>query len=160
MARVPSKPNPAAPPTKEPPDDGFQEAIRKAVSDLVTSRQADQIVERVTTIAYSEMFSGPLPHPKHLAEYAQIIPDGPNRIMAMAEKNLEHHSSMQRTGLQAEVAERRLGLWLGAGCFSLLVLGALAAVYLEAHASVPIAFLGAAALGGVGVLVNGRQGKK
>lgn len=31
------------------------------------------------------MYSGPLPHPDMLREYAKIVPDAPERILKMAE---------------------------------------------------------------------------
>lgn len=48
---------------------------------------------------YTELHSGPLPHPQILAEYDKIIPDGAERLLAMAEKE-------QDSRIQAEKETR------------------------------------------------------
>jgi len=39
-------------------------------------------------LAVGEAWSGPLPHPEALAGYARLLPDAPERILAMAEKDI------------------------------------------------------------------------
>lgn len=139
------------------PDD-LREAIERAVADAIPARDTRRVVDRLETILVSEHHSGPLPHPSHLRDYADLIPDGPDRIMRMAERNLDHNIDLQDRALRAEIVDRRLGLALGWLSLVILVLGAVASVYLDAHPTVPIAFLGASALGGVGMLIKGRNG--
>ena len=44
--------------------------------------------------------AGPLPDPETLRRYAEIIPDGAERIMRMAEKEQEGRLSVQRAGVK------------------------------------------------------------
>ena len=53
-----------------------------------------------TSIAQYQQWSGPLPSPESLAKYNAVIPNAAERIMAMAEKEMEHRH-------QREDAEQR-----------------------------------------------------
>lgn len=61
----------------------------------------------------AEMFSGPLPPPSILAAYSDIIPDGANRVMVMAEEQSKHRRWLESYTLQSE--SRRANAGLGAG---------------------------------------------
>ena len=52
----------------------------------------------------ANIHSGPLPSPKNLAMYDQIIPDGANRIMSMVEKEQEARIELMRKKLEANIA--------------------------------------------------------
>ena len=61
---------------------------------------------RVTTTAIS--FQGPLPPPEVLARYSNLIPNGAERIMAMAESQLQHRQSLESVVVKGNVrAETR-----------------------------------------------------
>lgn len=122
-------------------------------------RELTEVTRRITEIAVSEQFSGPMPHPRHLREYDEILPGAAERILSMAERNLEHNVSMDRQVVNAEVADRKLGMLLGAGIFALLIFGAFAALFVSDSAIVPGLFLGTAAIGGVVAFIRGRNGK-
>lgn len=51
----------------------------------------------------ANIHSGPLPSPQDLAIYNQIIPDGANRIMCMAEKEQEIRMELGRKQLEANI---------------------------------------------------------
>lgn len=156
MTRPPSKEK-SAEPEITPPDD-LKEAIEKAVGNIVPARQTKQIVDQIATaVILREQFSGPLPHPRHLREYADLIPDGPNRIMTMAEDSLRHQRAQEEKALSAEVSERKLGILLGFAAFIALILAAIGTAWIGAHPSVPIALVGASAIGGISVLIKGRS---
>ena len=42
------------------------------------------------------MFSGPLPHPDSLKDYNEAVPNGAERILAMAEKQTTHRHEMEK----------------------------------------------------------------
>jgi uncharacterized membrane protein len=111
----------------------------------------------MTSLIISESFSGPLPHPRHLRGYEEIAEGAAERIISMAENSQEHHRDMDRKVLAAEIADRKLGMWLGAGAFALLVVSAFASALLLENPVVPGLFLGAAALGAVGLFIRGRS---
>ena len=104
----------------------------------------------------SEHFSGPLPHPKHLAGYEAVAPGSADRIITMAEKSVAAYISNQQLVLQADVDDRKLGMCLGAACFALLVAGALICYFKTGDAVVTGIFLGAGAIGVIAAFINGR----
>ena len=46
-------------------------------------------------IAHGAMWAGPIPPPELLAEYDQVIPNGAERILSMAEKQSDHRMRME-----------------------------------------------------------------
>lgn len=116
------------------------------------------MVSEVTAIMESEYFSGPIAHPRHLREYESICPGSADRIVRMAEERNNHIMAMERLAVESEIADQRRGMLLGAGLFALLIVAALGSAALGQPA-VAGGFLTAAALGGIGVFVKGRNGK-
>jgi len=47
-------------------------------------------------VAQHSSFSGPIPPPELLAQYDQIIPDGANRLLIMAEKQSNHRQHLEK----------------------------------------------------------------
>lgn len=137
----------------------IEDAIERALEGKVAKRDLTEVARRITQIAVNEQFSGPMPHPKHLREYDDILPGAAERILSMAEQNLQHSVDMDRSILKAEVADRKLGMVLGAGLFGLLIVGAFSALFVTTNPVVPGLFLGTAAIGGVVAFIKGRNGK-
>src|SRR5260370_11293747 len=54
-------------------------------------------------------FSGPLPHPALLAKYNEVIPNGAERIMAMAERQSAHRESLEACVVAGNVASQARG---------------------------------------------------
>lgn len=54
-------------------------------------------------------FIGPLPPPSILESYKKIIPDAPERILKMAEKNSDHLIEMDIASLKAEKSQTARG---------------------------------------------------
>lgn len=114
---------------------------------------------RRTLAAVSTEFEGPLPPPAMLDGYNQVIPDGANRIMRMAESEAEHRRSVekevlaiQREDLWRERSERRLGQILA---FVLCTIAILAGVYGVTQSSGPAGQIagGFVGVGGLASLV-------
>ena len=73
-----------------------------------------------------EMYSGPLPHPDLLNRYREIIPDAPERILRMAERQSEHRIEMERRLIVNGIWNERAGLVFGfIVCLTALVCGVL-----------------------------------
>lgn len=72
------------------------------------SQQPNQPIRPVVTQYAS--YEGPIPPPNLLAEYNEIIPDGANRIMTMAEKQQEHRHYIEKTVIEAGVDQSKRGL--------------------------------------------------
>ena len=91
--------------------------------DPESHREQRQLLVRSEVTAAS--FSGPLPPPETLVKYNEPVPDGAERIIAMAEKQAEHRMKQEGRGIGADIVRANLGL--GAGF--IVALGGLGASY-------------------------------
>jgi len=58
---------------------------------------------------HAAYFSGPLPPPQLLAKYNEVIPNGAERIMAMAEKQSAHRENLESRVVNGNVANQTRG---------------------------------------------------
>jgi len=58
---------------------------------------------------YQELFAGPLPHPQILSGYSEIIPDGANRIMIIAEKQQNHRIKIEDSAVHSQNKQGEYG---------------------------------------------------
>ena len=92
--------------------------------------QPEEVKEEVASRLMSRMtYSGPIPHPSLLKEFDQIIPDGANRIMIMAENQSQHRMKMEEKNLTANNRAHLLGLLFGGSIGLLIVFGAIFLIY-------------------------------
>lgn len=157
MGKPPSKRQSTSQSTEELDDNSLEAVIDRQIGDIVSQKQREVIVAKMTSLMVSEHFSGPIPHPKHVRGYEEISPGAADRIIRMAEVRQAHHMDMDKKILAAEVADRKLGMWLGAAAFVFLVACALVTALITDSEVIPGLFLGAAAIGGVGLFIRGRQ---
>jgi len=90
------------------------------------TRQAEIIHEdgrRENVQLKAERFwSGALPRPEDFSKYAEVVPDAPERILQMAEREQAHRIAMESQLVPAETAAGARGQWLGA-FLSIIALG-------------------------------------
>ncbi|MBL9045962.1 MAG: DUF2335 domain-containing protein [Tabrizicola sp.] len=137
----------------------LEEEIDRQIGDLVPQGARSQVVARITTLMVSEHFSGPIAHPRHLREYEDICPGSADRIISMAEHRNQHNMDMDRTSLAESVKDQKLGMVMGGGLFALLVSAALVVALKTESVLLAGLFLGAAAVGVIGLFIRGRNGK-
>lgn len=157
MAKPPAKNEGSARPPETEILDPIAEEIQRRVSSLVSKQQAAQVTSQMVSLFKEERFSGPIAHPNHLRAYEEIVPGSAERIIAMAEKGMEHNQKMDAEFLQANVNDTKMGRWFGFGALMALIVAALW-TGLAGHTVLAGLFLGAGALGTVGVFVRGRGG--
>ena len=68
------------------------------------NRQPDQV-----TTTLSASYQGPLPPPNILARYNDVLPDGANRIVAMAENQAQHRQNLESAVIGGNVANEKRG---------------------------------------------------
>lgn len=127
---------------------------------MIPAPQRVQAVERVVGMMESEVFVGPLPHPKHLAEYERCSAGLATRIVAMAELAQGRIEDRKDLIVENEFQDRRLGMWLGffALC-ALLTCGTILTV--TGNTAVGVTLFGAAVFGTViGGFIHGRTPKR
>ncbi len=76
--------------------------------------------------------SGPLPDPETLAQYSEIIPNGAERIMLMAEKQLNHRIKMENKVVSGQLFQSNLGQLL-AFLIGLAALGSANYIIISGH---------------------------
>jgi len=103
-------------------------------------------------VAVLEMHKGPLPHPRILGGYDEIIPGAAREILEMAKAEQRHRHTMENR----ETAYPYFGMALGGTCLLSCIAGA---VFLATHAyseKVALALIGAPVLAGIGWFINSR----
>lgn len=78
---------------------------------------------------FLEHFSGPLPPPDAFAKYDKALTGAANRILIMAEKQLEHRQKVEKKIINSNIVNERIGLIFGL----VVALSALAAAMYCAH---------------------------
>jgi uncharacterized membrane protein len=130
--------------------------LEEAVGPIIGGNQRGQVIERVTEIVAEESFSGPVPHPKHLAAYEDICPGLADRFTAMAEIAQKRAEDRRDKIVELEYGDRRLGMCFG---FAALIVMLVAGVVLAALGNTILGggLLSAAILGAVVTpFINGR----
>jgi len=73
----------------------LNEAIAEIIEkDLSTEQKTQQIFQMIQIS--QESFSGPIPHPKILQGYQDLLPSAPERILSMAEKEQQHRIDVEK----------------------------------------------------------------
>lgn len=107
-------------------------------------------------IRTEERFSGPLPHPEHFKKYNQIVPGSANRLLKMAEDDLSHIHSIQKSQMTIEAIATIGGLIIG-GIIAITALVGSGYLIIKGH-DVAGALLGTGTLSSlVGIFVYGRK---
>ena len=146
--------------SREPQDNlsDFTTQIEKRIGNLVQGKAKEQVVSQVLALVREE-FSGPIPHPRHLNAYEAICPGAADRILRMAEIQLDTQAEIAKAEVKGEQSDRKAGMWMGFGALLALVV---AAVFCAAIGQQVIAgsFIGVGALGTNGRFISGRNGAK
>jgi uncharacterized membrane protein len=65
--------------------------------------------ENAAIVQMSASFSGPIPPPGLLEKYNEVIPNGADRIMAMAERQSAHRESLEASVVAGNIANQARG---------------------------------------------------
>ncbi|MBM4027710.1 MAG: DUF2335 domain-containing protein [Planctomycetes bacterium] len=91
---------------KEKPD-----SPQPAKSSCVPEQLKEEVAQEVIAVIRQEfLFSGPLPPPQILAQYDATVPNGAERIMAMAEKQSEHRRRLEAKVIDTDARNSLLGV--------------------------------------------------
>lgn len=88
-----------------------QDKPRQPPPQLPSHEALRQLVRQ--EISVSATFSGPLPPPDILARYNDAIPDGAERIIALAERQAAHRMALESRVVDADIKRSNLGLGAG-----------------------------------------------
>ena len=124
------------------------EILRPLLRDPAQAPKAAAAV----VLASVEMFSGPLPHPQHLARYESLIPGSGRDILRMAMGEQSHRHKMQTL----EMVYPYLGWFSGSVGFLICVAGAVYLGTIGGHDILAAAMLGVPVVGVIGWFINAR----
>ena len=166
LARTPSKstskPSGTATEAREPDSasqnpviDGLQRELEPVLSDL-SRVQREQVLTRVTQVVMAEAYSGPMPHPRHFREFEMTLPGSAERLLAMAEKSLDHNISIKASALKGDQNYRTLGMIFGFLALAIMICGALYAGMNDNNVLAGL-LLGASVVGTVVAFINGQK---
>lgn len=96
----------------------------------------EEVAQELLTGGYRSMtYSGPIPHPQLLREFNDVIPDGANRIMIMAESQSEHRRNLETKVVNANNRDSLLGVIFAFIIAIVIVLGAIFLIYKDKNLS-------------------------
>ena len=101
------------------------EFIKKQPSDVQEEVVNELIAQRIESMTYS----GPIPHPQLLKEFNDVIPNGADRIMTMAEKQSGHRITLEEKVVNANNRDSFLCVVFAGVIALLIVLGAIFLIY-------------------------------
>ena len=130
-----------------------QELETELKSLSVPPEKRENVIQRVLTLV--ESYRGPLPHPRHFGQFEEILPGSAERILRMAENEQSYRHGMGRNIVRAESSYASKGQLIGAFVIIALIGCALYSIILGSTTGAGL-FLGAGALGGVAMFVNGQ----
>jgi len=124
--------------------------------DSISEDKKKVILKAIYTVAYRESFSGPIPPPKLLAQYNDVVNNGAERIMTMAENQSKHRIGLENHAIKEELRQSRNGQWFGF-ILGLIGMGLAAWLAIEGHDTVAGIFGTTTIVGLVTVFVIGRR---
>jgi uncharacterized membrane protein len=78
------------------------------IFDGIPKQKRQQII-RSLVVTMHKTHIGPLPDPETLAQYSAIIPNGAERIMLMAEKQLNHRMKIENKVVGGQMLQSNIG---------------------------------------------------
>jgi len=124
--------------------------VKDLIKDLSRTGDREAVMRAISIV---ELFSGPLPHPRIMAQYKEVMPDAPDRIFKMAEKQQDHRCGLENKVIEGDVKRANTGLILGFILFIFFGVGGIILLALGKDLQGYIA-LGVSLLGNVGSLIK------
>ena len=91
------------------------------VLETLEPEQRSKIVSAFMALETEHSFRGPLPAPEDFKAYGDVIPDAPERILSMMERQVEHRISTERNIVTSGLKESIRGQWMGYSIVVILI---------------------------------------
>lgn len=106
--------------SESPEEEDLQEvekylrSINPRIFEGVNKKKKEELLKSFSfTLIQSKSHSGPLPAPDTLSEYNELIPNGAERIMKMAENQQSHRHELEKKIIPNQVQQSKMGQWFG-----------------------------------------------
>lgn len=107
-------------PTENRIDDNSNDSLDELEQELVQVNpnvfqgvNKKKKTEILKSVSVTMMHAGPLPDPQSLSSYDQLIPNGADRIMKMAEKQQDHRMKIESTAIGRQTFQSFMGQVFG-----------------------------------------------
>ena len=90
-----------------------EQEITKVNPKIFEGIPANKKFELLNIFSIQKTHSGPLPPPEQLEKYSEIIPNGADRIMAMAEKQQAHRIELEKIAVNQQLTQSKRGQTFG-----------------------------------------------
>jgi uncharacterized membrane protein len=104
-------------PSRGQPSNHPVPAPSQQVSDRPNPGNGDGVGQMIAV--RGTYYQGPIPPASELEQYRLVLPDAPDRILAMAEKQEVHRHEMERLYVSGNIANERIGV-ITAGLLSIM----------------------------------------
>lgn len=101
------------------------------VFEGIPEPKKEQIIATIVKLQH-KTHVGPLPDAETLRSYSEIIPNGADRIMAMAERQMAHRMEIENQAVTRQLNQSSTGQWL-AFSIGLAALGSATYCIIEGH---------------------------
>lgn len=114
-----------------PKTDGLKNVLPAGLQHLlegIPEDKKEEIEGAFFGILMARSYRGPLPPPEMLAKYNEALPNGAERVIAMAEKQSSHRMELEKNTITEELRQSRRGQAFGfiLGLIGLFIAGILA----------------------------------
>jgi len=119
----------------------------------------DNPMRGIIAQATSSVYSGPIPPPDLLAKFGEIIPNGADRILKMAEEQSNHRRCIEKWA----VIGGTILSYVGVGCAMIIAFGTLyfgSQLIREGHAIYGSVFAGSGLIGLVTAFIYGTRSRR
>ena len=86
--------------------------IEKKYPDIfqnIPSDKREAFIKEISSITIMKSHSGPLPDPNTLKAYNELIPNGADRVMIMAENQQKHRIEIESSVIKDQILQSRRG---------------------------------------------------
>lgn len=140
---------------EQEPQRDLAEEVERQIGPLVQANIRKEVVQRVVMMVQEEAYRGPIPHPRHMAEYERICPGAADRLISIAEDVARFNMAEASKQQSADNADVKLGMILGFSALIAMIASAVACAWMG-HTILAGGFVTAGALGIVGRFIKGR----
>ena len=83
------------------------------VADVIKDLPKEKRQTLIRALSVKKSYSGPLPDGESIKIYDEVIPNGGDRLMSTAEKQLDHRIKIEKTGVKRSFNQSSTGQWMG-----------------------------------------------
>lgn len=142
---------------EEEPEESLPKEIQEILdSPDISEKERDRIIQ---VVRVSKSFRGPLPPPEVLAQYNDVVQNGAERIMKMAENQATHRMTLENQAITSQLSQSKKGQIFGF-IIAVLLIGSSVYLAISGYEGIAKVLGGTTILGLVAIFVTGKYLQK